>query len=192
MTAGDYNSLSSLSSSCQTSNASDPHISDMSVPVYIEGIGEFDDILTDYLFTEPDYTGQNLMLDMMEECMKLPALEEEPVEKENIHFHGSCEELSETSIYSWFHPVSQQIKPTDHELDVNSNSVDLNEADFDPQLFIRNFLDFSDMEADLLPVLVPKESSKRKDVTLVLDLDGKRIAFLVFRIMYILVMIYVI
>ncbi|XP_031265859.1 probable phosphatase PSR2 isoform X1 [Pistacia vera] len=171
MTAGDYDSWSSLSSSCQTSNASDSHISDMSVPVSIEGIGEFDDILTDYLLTEPDYAGQNLMLDMTEECMNLPALEEEPVEKKNIHFHGSCEELSEPSEYSWFHPVSQQIRPNDHELDVNSNSVDLNEADFDPQLFIRNFLDFSDMEADLLPVLVPKETSKRKHVTLVLDLD---------------------
>ncbi|KAJ0101519.1 hypothetical protein Patl1_05772 [Pistacia atlantica] len=134
MTAGDYDSWSSLSSSCQTSNASDSHISDMSVPVSIEGIGEFDDILTDYLLTEPDYAGQNLMLDMTEE-------------------------------------LSQQIRPNDHELDVNSNSVDLNEADFDPQLFIRNFLDFSDMEADLLPVLVPKETSKRKHVTLVLDLD---------------------
>lgn len=173
MTAGDFVSCSSFSYSCQNSNASDSYISDMSVPVSVEGIGELDYILTEDLLTEPDYVGQNLMLDMTEECMKLPALEEEPIEKKNIHFSGSYEELPKTSGYSWFH--SQQIRFNDHELDVKSNSVDINEEDFDPQLFIRNFLDFSDVEADLLPVLVPEETSRRKPVTLVLDLDGKRI-----------------
>ncbi|XP_044461860.1 CTD small phosphatase-like protein 3 isoform X2 [Mangifera indica] len=171
ITAGGYDSWSSLSSSDPTSNVSDSHISDTSVPVSIGGFTEFDDILTDFLFTEPDYAGQNLILDMTVECMKLPALEEEPVEKMNIHFHGSCEDLLETFKYSWFHPVSQQMRPNHHEIDVNSNSVDLNEADFDPQLFIRNCLNFSEEEADLLPVLVYKETSTRKHITLVLDLD---------------------
>ncbi|KAH9686794.1 FCP1 domain-containing protein [Citrus sinensis] len=111
------------------------------------------------------YVGQNLMLDMTEESMKLPALKEK-AEMVDMNSAGLCQELTKNSDYSESFLVSHY----DQEVDVNSGNVDLDEVDFDPQLFIRNFLDLSDMDPDLLPALVPKET-ERKRVTLVLDLD---------------------
>ncbi|KAL5733771.1 hypothetical protein ACOSQ2_033463 [Xanthoceras sorbifolium] len=121
-------------------------------------------------FSESQYAGQNLMLDMTEGFMELPALEE-TVEAVNTHFGRSCEELVKNSSCSWFNLVNHQIKPYDEELDVDSSRVEPDEADFDPQMFIRNFLNLSDLGSDLLPALIPNETSKRKRITLVLDLD---------------------
>ncbi|KAJ4720459.1 CTD small phosphatase-like protein 2 [Melia azedarach] len=116
------------------------------------------------------YFGQNLMFDMIDGSMKLPALEE-TTELVNVHFAGSCEELSKSSDNSNSRLVSHQIKPCDQEADVNLGNIESDEVDFDPQSFIRNFLDLSDMGPDLLPAPVPKETSNRNRITLVLDLD---------------------
>ncbi|KDO53789.1 hypothetical protein CISIN_1g011867mg [Citrus sinensis] len=164
MKADDYDNWISESSGCHTSDVLDYYISDMNVSV-LNGIRGLDDILNDNLFVNSGYVGQNLMLDMTEESMKLPALKEK-AEMVDMNSAGLCQELTKNSDYSQSFLVSHY----DQEVDVNSGNVDLDEVDFDPQLFIRNFLDLSDMDPDLLPALVPKET-ERKRVTLVLDLD---------------------
>lgn len=161
---------SSELSGYQISHFPSTYISDMSVPAAIDGNCGFDDILNDNIFSESQYAGQNLMLDMNEGFLELPALEE-TLEAVNTRFARSCEELVKNSDCSWFHLVNQQIKPYDENFDVNSSRVEPDEADFDPQLFIRNFLNLSEVGSDLLPALVPSETSERKLITLVLDLD---------------------
>ncbi|KAK4834775.1 hypothetical protein QYF36_000427 [Acer negundo] len=165
--ADDSHNWSSELSGYQISHFPSTYISDMSVPVAIDGNCGFDDILNDNFFSESHYAGQNLMLDMIEGFMELPALEE-TVEAVNSHIARSCEELVKNSDCSSFHLVNHQIKPYEEEIDVNSSRVEPDEADFDPQLFIRNFLNLSDLGSDLLP---PNETSIRKRITLVLDLD---------------------
>ncbi|KAK1574929.1 hypothetical protein Q3G72_001065 [Acer saccharum] len=165
--ADDSHNWSSELSGYQISHFPSTYISDMSVPVAIDGNCGFDDILNGNFFSESQYAGQNLMLDMIEGFMELPALEE-TVEAVNSHIARSCEELVKNSDYSSFHLVNHQIKSYDEEIDVNSSRVEPDEADFDPQLFIRNFLNLSDLGSDLLP---PNETSMRKRITLVLDLD---------------------
>lgn len=165
MKANDYDNWISESFGCRTSDVLDYYTSDMNVSV-LNGISGLGDILNDNLFVNSGYVGQNLMLDMTDESMKLPALEEN-AEMVDMKFAGSCEELAKNSDYSESFPMNQ---PYDQEVDVNSDNVDLDEVDFDAQLFIRNFLDLSDMDPDLLPALVPEET-ERKRVTLVLDLD---------------------
>ncbi|KAJ4720458.1 CTD small phosphatase-like protein 2 [Melia azedarach] len=169
MKADDYDNWISESSGCQILDVPDSYISDMNVPV-LNGISGFDDILNDNLFIKSGYFGQNLMFDMIDGSMKLPALEE-TTELVNVHFAGSCEELSKSSDNSNSRLVSHQIKPCDQEADVNLGNIESDEVDFDPQSFIRNFLDLSDMGPDLLPAPVPKETSNRNRITLVLDLD---------------------
>ncbi|KAK2634527.1 hypothetical protein Ddye_029319 [Dipteronia dyeriana] len=165
--ADDSHNWSSELSGYQISHFPSTYISDMSVSVAIDGNCGFDDILNDNFLSESQYAGQNLMLDMIEGFMELPALEE-TVEAVNSHIVRSCEELVKNSDCSSIHLVNHQIKPYDDEIYVNSNSVEPDEADFDPQLFIRNFLNLSDLGSDLLP---PNETSIRKRITLVLDLD---------------------
>lgn len=185
MKANDYDNWISESFGCRTADVLDYYTSDMNVSV-LNGISGLGDILNDNLFVNSGYVGQNLMLDMTDESMKLPALEENP-EMVDMKFAGSCEELAKNSDYSESFPMNQ---PYDQEVDVNSDNVDLDEVDFDAQLFIRNFLDLSDMDPDLLPALVPEET-ERKRVTLVLDLDGKkRIACLLFRPRFMCILIF--
>ncbi|KAH7547680.1 hypothetical protein JRO89_XS14G0001800 [Xanthoceras sorbifolium] len=168
--ADDCHNWSSELSGYQVSHFPSTYISEMSLPVVIDGNCGFDDNLDNNFFSESQYAGQNLMLDMTEGFMELPALEE-TVEAVNTHFGRSCEELVKNSSCSWFNLVNHQIKPYDEELDVDSSRVEPDEADFDPQMFIRNFLNLSDLGSDLLPALIPNETSKRKRITLVLDLD---------------------
>ncbi|KAK3228575.1 hypothetical protein Dsin_000456 [Dipteronia sinensis] len=107
--ADDSHNWSSELLGYQISHFPSTYISDMSVPVAIDGNCGFDDILNDNFFSESQYDGQNLMLDMIEGFTELPALEE----------------TVEVRVFS-----------------------------------------------DLLP---PNETSIRKCITLVLDLDGKSV-----------------
>jgi CTD small phosphatase-like protein 2 len=63
-----------------------------------------------------------------------------------------------------------QLKPCNQRSDVVSNS-DPAEDYFDPQLFIKNLPELSDMVSNFHPTVSPKESWRKKIVTLVLDLD---------------------
>ncbi|KAK1575521.1 hypothetical protein Q3G72_006195 [Acer saccharum] len=73
--ADDSHNWSSKLSGYQISHFPSTYISDMSVPVAIDGDCGFDDILNDNFF-ESQYAGQILMLDMIEGFTELPALEE--------------------------------------------------------------------------------------------------------------------
>ncbi|XP_019079924.1 uncharacterized protein LOC100267967 [Vitis vinifera] len=157
----------------QSCDIEDFHISDMTlIGLPIEGGTRFDDMVKNNIFPDLECAEPNLMLDMSGRCMMLPSLEE-TVETSNTHCAELCEQLWMNSDESWFQLVSHQTKPPlNEEHDVNPSLFDSDEADcFDPHLYIRNFPDLSDVEPNSLPTLLPEEESKRKRITLVLDLD---------------------
>lgn len=79
---------------------------------------------------------------------------------------------SESSLYFAIH----QLRSCNHESDLNIYS-DMDEPEsFDPHMFIRNVPDLPELSSDLRPTILPKEKKSTKSVTLVLDLDGKRIS----------------
>lgn len=126
-----------------------------------------------------------MILEINEGLLGLPTLEE-TLEAVNTRFAKSCEELVRHTDYSLFRRVvNQQIKHSDEEkIDDPKSHVESDETNFDPQLFIRNFLNLSDQESDMLPALIPNETSTGKRVTLVLDLDGKFIILSIYNICY--------
>ncbi|GLT52571.1 hypothetical protein SLA2020_259040 [Shorea laevis] len=72
---------------------------------------------------------------------------------------------SEPSLYL----AIDRMRSCNEEFDINS---DLDQAEeFDPQSFIKNVSELSDVVSNFRPSMVPKETQKRKSVTLVLDLD---------------------
>lgn len=157
----------------QSCDIEDFHISDMTlIGLPIEGGTRFDDMVKNNIFPDLECAEPNLMLDMSGRCMMLPSLEE-TVETSNTHCAELSEQLWMNSDESWFQLVSHQTKPPlNEEHDVNPSLFDSDEADcFDPHLYIRNFPDLSDVEPNSLPTLLPEEESKRKRITLVLDLD---------------------
>lgn len=104
--------------------------------------------------------------------MSFPSLEE-TVEATYSHHGVSCEESQQMYGNPWFHFTCQQTMPCAQEFDTSCSLIGSGEVDyFDPESFVRNFLELSD-ESNPLPALVSKETSKRKSITLVLDLDGR-------------------
>ena len=171
------NDESNNSSGYQSCNIEDFHISDMSLTgLPIEESIRFDDMVKNSFFPDVECAEPNLMFDMSGRCRMLPSFEE-TVETSNTHCVELCEQLLINSDESWFQLVSQQTRPhVNGEYDANPSLFDSDEADcFDPHSFIINFPDSSDVEPNSLPTLLPEEESNRKRITLVLDLDGKRI-----------------
>ncbi|XP_026394876.1 uncharacterized protein LOC113289731 isoform X1 [Papaver somniferum] len=175
----DSNSASSNSYGYQTCNVSDFHISDMTVSgLPFDGSTGFEDIMDSNNFF--DYgcsVVPDTVFDMAERYMILPFLEETG-ETTNIPDKRACEEEEEqeASINSddaCLYLAIHQLKSCDEQSDFNSHSVvGVDEVDcFDPYLFLRNLPDLSDVVPSLWPLLLPKETRKRKSITLVLDLD---------------------
>ncbi|KAI3498067.1 hypothetical protein L1887_33793 [Cichorium endivia] len=100
-----------------------------------------------------DYERDELSRFSFDEYMLLPFLED------SIESNSQNEDISEeSSIYVAIH----QLKPCNQESDFNYfPEWDPSEC-LNPQMFIRNFLDFSEM---------PQELKETKSITLVLDLD---------------------
>lgn len=157
------------SSNYQSCNISDCFLSDMliaSLPFYESGNVDFFTEISPfprYIFPEP-----SVLLDVAEQYMLLPYLEDGSASSDDV-------KSDEDS----------RINVDKHELFLafnRSNSQDLKAAeahteseqteDFDPQLFIRNQPELSDVVFNYFPDMQPKDSLKRKAVTLVLDLDG--------------------
>ena len=176
----DSDDNSRSSSDYQTCNVSDFYISDMIVAdLPIDGNSMYDDIIGINPF--PDYKcGEPSMLfDVAEQCMILPFLEDTR-EARNIHSPTSCEEAMVGSDNSSLYLAIHQMRSCNQESDINLCS-DQDQAEcFDPHLFIRNLPDLSDVVANSRPTILPKETRKKKSITLVLDLDGKKIYFLSF------------
>lgn len=160
------------SSNCHTPHMSDSYIYEICLTGFpMDRISVFDDRVNYNTFSDHDFDESNLICDLTEGFMSFPSLEG-TVEETVSHHGGSCEEFQQVSDHSWFHHMCHQTKPFTQELDVCHSPFDSDEAVFyDPESFIRNFPELSD-ESSSLPALVSKETSKRKHVTLVLDLDG--------------------
>ncbi|WJX25051.1 hypothetical protein P8452_14128 [Trifolium repens] len=151
----------------ETCDVSDFYISDMiitSLPFYgssLDDVGE-----TNYLSacgsTEPSVfcaSEQYMILPTCEDDAKVGCITDTMSCEEAIMVHESA------SLYS----AIAQIRSCNQESDVKG---DLDKAEcFDPQSFIKNLPELSEVELNGQPTLIPKQSPRRKTVTLVLDLD---------------------
>lgn len=136
-----------------------------------DGATALDDIMKSNLVQQLGWTESNMLVDMTGNCVMLPfPFPEETINMSIFQAQTLSDELlnSESAI---FNMVTHHSRICDQAL-ANSRPADSVEMDsFDPMLFIRNFLDLSDLEANSLPALLPKETLRGKHITLVLDLD---------------------
>ncbi|XP_027903874.1 CTD small phosphatase-like protein 2 isoform X1 [Vigna unguiculata] len=150
----------------ETCDVSDFYISDMIITSLPFGGNSFDDdisetnCLSDYASAEPS------MFTASEQYMILPALEDDikvGCTSDLISFEETVMVRESASLYSAMGQICNQ------ESDVKSD-LDKSEC-FDPQSFIKNLPDLSEIEVNGQPTLIPKQSPRRKSITLVLDLD---------------------
>lgn len=169
--ADDSDDNSRSSSDYQTCNVSDFYISDMIVAdLPIDGNSMYDDITGINPFPDYKYGEPSMLFDVAEQCMILPFLEDTR-EARNIYGPTSCEEAMVGSDNSSLYLAIHQMRSCNQESDINPCS-DQDQAEcFDPHLFIRNLPDLSDVVANSRPTILPKETWKKKSITLVLDLD---------------------
>ncbi|XP_024436958.1 uncharacterized protein LOC7471836 isoform X1 [Populus trichocarpa] len=162
----DYNK-----SSCdyQTCNISDFFISDMIIASLPFGesavVNDFTDAnpFLDYKCAEP-----SMLFDVAEECMILPFLKDTAKVSDSNDMKSS-EEAMIDSDNSGLYLAINQIRSCDQESDLITDSDQA--EDFDPQFFIRNLPELSDVVSNFRPSISPKEPCRRKSITLVLDLD---------------------
>lgn len=156
----------------QTCNVSDFFISDMIIAsLPFDGstvVNEFVETnpFPDYKCAEP-----NMLFDVADECMILPFLEDTTKMGDSDDMK-SCEEAMIDSDNGSLYLAINQIRSCNQESDLISDSDQA--EDFDPQFFIKNLPELSDVVSNFRSSIHPKESRKRKSVTLVLDLDGKK------------------
>ena len=159
----------------QTCDISDFFISDMIVTnLPLSGNDDIGDIS---YFHDYKYTQSTLLSDVADQYMLLPFLED-TVKFSNSDDAKFSEESSTGFGNSSLYRVVDQRNNLSLEFNVSSDS-DQTEC-FDPQLFIKNLPELSDVITNFQPSMLPNENRKRKAVTLVLDLDGKRTAFYIF------------
>ncbi|XP_019417674.1 PREDICTED: CTD small phosphatase-like protein 2-A isoform X1 [Lupinus angustifolius] len=152
----------------ETCDVSDFYISDMIITSLPFGGNAFDDdiiatsCLSDYGSAEPS------MFNACEQYMILPALEDDgKVSRTSdiVSYEEAVLVQEDASLYS----AIGQIRSYNPESDVK-NDLDKAES-FDPQSFIKNSPELSEVELNGQNALIPKQSPRRKSVTLVLDLD---------------------
>lgn len=172
-------------SSCyyETCNISDFFISDMIIAgLPFDGNTADDNITVTNPFPEYKCAESSMLFDVAEECVMLPFLEDTP-KVSNPNDMVSCEEdvvdQDDASLYL----AINQIRSCNQESDLHTELDQI--EDFDPQFFIKNLPDLSDMESNFHPTLSPKDSWRRKSITLVLDLDGKKAMIVFFLTNYI-------
>lgn len=162
-------------SSCdyETCDVSDFYVSDMIVATLpFNGSSFEDDIVDANCFTDYKSAEPNLFFDVAEQYMMLPFLED-TVKNSDINDSKLCQEDMIGSDTTSLYVAIDQLRSCNPEFDVNPDS-DQAEC-FDPQVFIKNFPELSDVVSNFQPSILPKETQNRKPVTLVLDLDGKGI-----------------
>ena len=161
------------SSDYQTCDVSDFYISDMIVASLPVNENAFDgDIGDANFFPNYDYTEPSVLFDVAEQYIMLPFLEE-TVKMSDINDAQSGEEALNDSDNNSLYLAIDQMRSCNQEFDVNSDS-DQAEC-FDPQVFIKNLPELSDVVSNFQATILPKETQNSKAVTLVLDLDGKEI-----------------
>ncbi|GMI85965.1 SCP1-like small phosphatase 4 [Hibiscus trionum] len=147
----------------QTCNVSDFFISDMIIAsIPFDGIAVDNNIPGSYSF--PDFK----LFDVAEQYMILPFLED-TVNTNDINDVPLHEESMMIQDNTGICLAVDEIRSCIQDSDVNSDSDQADE--FDPQSFIKNLPELSNVVSSFQPANVPKEAWKRKPVTLVLDLD---------------------
>lgn len=162
----------------------DNYVYDSSLAEFFgDEITEFGDYWNYNTLPDLDHAGTNLLYDVPVGTTLFPPLEN-TIELADYHYGGFSEENSyggfgeenycgglgeenqQMSDSLRFHLMTQaQAMPFMEELDVHSRQFD--SEYIDPEIFVRTLLD----ESNSLPALVSEETSKRKHITLVLDLD---------------------
>ncbi|KAM7258895.1 hypothetical protein ACFE04_014636 [Oxalis oulophora] len=147
-----------------TCNVSDFFISDMIITNLSFDENSFDtEILDTNPFSDYKYTEPSMLYDVAEKYMILPFLED-TVKYSTSDDGQSHEEGVNDLDGEGLNVVISQLKPCSQRYDVVSNSDPA--EDFDPQLFIKSLPELSDMVSDFHTTVSPKESRRKKTVTL--------------------------
>ncbi|XP_050370553.1 uncharacterized protein LOC126788593 [Argentina anserina] len=161
-------------SSCDNHNCdvSDFYISDMIISsLPFSGDAFTDDICEMSCFPDYNYAEPNILFDVSEQYMVLPFLEDTVRNSNSNTIDGKlCQEAVMDTDHAGLYLEIGQIRPCHQDTAVISSDSDQAEC-FDPQLFIKNLPELSDVVSNFQTNLLPDEASKRKPVTLVLDLD---------------------
>ncbi|XWS19782.1 hypothetical protein CRYUN_Cryun31cG0046300 [Craigia yunnanensis] len=165
----DYSDDNKSSFGSQTCNISDFFISDMimaSIP--FDGNVVEDNISGTNSFPDFKCSEPSMLFDAAEQYMILPFLED-TVKANDINYVNLHEETMMVQDNTGLCLAIDQMRSCIQESDVNSDSDQAD--DFDPQSFIKNLPELSDVVSSFRPAMVPKEAWRRKPITLVLDLD---------------------
>ncbi|KAL5577131.1 hypothetical protein UlMin_018830 [Ulmus minor] len=157
------------SSDYQPCDISDFYISDMIVSSFPFNGNAFDETSETNCFPDYKCSEPNLLFDVDEQYMVLPSLEDF-VRSSDAHDDKSCEQAAMDPNDSGLYLVIDQVRPCNQESAVNSSDSDQVDG-FDPQSFIRNLPELSDVVSNFQPNGPPEETHKKKSITLVLDLD---------------------
>ncbi|KAK6124114.1 hypothetical protein DH2020_042140 [Rehmannia glutinosa] len=151
-------------------NVSDFYVSDMifSGPPIVSN-AECDS-RTDTVFL-PDYQNDesSLLCDLTEEYMVLPFLED-TLDTGRDHSGRPSEETIINADNSSLFMAIHELRSYDQESHIHTYP-DQDYECFDPQTYIRNLPDQSDIAFAVLPTPVPNDKQNTKQITLVLDLD---------------------
>ncbi|CAL9225893.1 unnamed protein product [Arabidopsis halleri] len=156
------------SSSNQSCNDSDYFLSD----VLIAGLPFYESGNVDF-FTEISplprciFPETSALLDVAEQYMLLPYLEDGSASSDDVKSdEDSRNNVDRHDMFMAFNRSrSQNLEAADAHAEAEQTE------DFDPQLFLRNQPELSDVVFNYFPDMQPNDSLKRKAVTLVLDLD---------------------
>ncbi|KAG5021112.1 hypothetical protein JHK87_016967 [Glycine soja] len=137
----------------------------------IDELSSFDNSQSCYNLSDLLFPGINFTNDGTEENMEYPTLEE-TIGAADFTFGGSSEGFQQMFDSSWVnHLMCHQAIAFTEELTVSSSEISSDRVDYwDQETFIKGVLDLAD-DANSLPALLIDETSKRKKVTLALDLD---------------------
>lgn len=153
----------------QTCDVSDFYISDMIVTSFPFNGDAFVDTSEMDCFSNYRHSEPNVLFDVSEKYMVLPLLEDS-IRSSTANDEKSCEQATVDPNNSGLYLAIEQMRPCNQDTAVNSSDSDQAEC-FDPQLFIRNLPELSDVVSNFQTNALPKEIPKRRSITLVLDLD---------------------
>lgn len=156
----------------QPCDVSDFYISDMIVASFPFNGNAFDDTSETNCFTNYKHPEPNVLFDVSEEYMVLPLLEDSIRSSNTSEEKSHEQEVTDPDNSSLYLAINQIRSCDQEESAVNSSDSDQAEC-FDPQMFIKNLPELSDVVSNFQSNALPKETSNRKLITLVLDLDGK-------------------
>ncbi|XVF27387.1 hypothetical protein REPUB_Repub14bG0103000 [Reevesia pubescens] len=153
----------------QTCNVSDFFISDMIIAsIPFDGNAVDHNVSRTNSFPVFKCSEPNMFFDVAEQYMILPFLED-TVKANDINDVNLHEEAMMAQDTTGFCLAIDQMRPCIQESDINSDSDQAD--DFDPQSFLKNLPELSDVVSSFWPAMVPTEAWRRKHITLVLDLD---------------------